>query len=188
MAEVAIYTAETFLDSLAKDRPLAPATLAQIYPYSLRVIPYNGSQTPDAFHFTPQSGELYRYGVFFWACDTLPSLTADQHHLSILMETKKLLGIIDQTNPDLMAKGIMVSPSLMHDITCREVETELRRRNQSFNPASRIGDGCAVYERIQKEWISLDLSAVKKGTRPILSIPTELTIPTSLLHYKDTAR
>jgi len=154
------------------DRPLAPSEFCARFPVAIRSANF---QTEDGKVIcTPQLGEHYRYGVYFYAFEgSYSGKLINLNKGAIILPTEELLknaGI----PPELLNRGVAVSPS-QHYTNLLDQVTGGRR-------LEKISESMAVFSQIEQENITLDLGSTDHKRMPaILSIPATLSIDSTFL-------
>ncbi len=147
-----------------REGPLTVEELVFNFPHMHRKIP-PPSRMPEVFTFTPQPGEMSRYGVYFWAVSDKFPPRLEEGKYSVLVDTGDLFenGNIDER---LMARGIVTIPSPYYESLYREYAA-------SHPGQSPLEVDCMLH----RKHMILDLAtAMIRGTAPIFSIPSEVVV------------
>lgn len=139
------------------EKPLLIEKLVRAYPHAvIKTFPRPTSPVDykNGLQLEPIQNKHGTCGVIFELSDKNP--VQDKTSITVVMPTDRLFTIVRETNPELALKGIMVLSSKFDH--------------------QRVNDDVDVYLNISSDWICVDLRPTNLGLRPILSIPTPITL------------
>lgn len=151
-----------FGDLADANRPVDVSRLSSHFPKVLRTMSLKNLGIGD-IRMKPQSGEMNRFGVYFWGINqSTEDLMIPQSGDFLLISTAELL-TPNHVNSGVLRKGVVVFPSPCYTVLIQEYAKRFR------NPFD------ADYA-LNHDYIVLDLQASVRGTPPIITIPAEITV------------
>ena len=185
-AEVHKRSVQELCASLDTSSPLAIDQFGQLFPYLVRKVPSIGFSS-EAIIFEPQSGEHYRYGVFFYAIPDLATQKQNQPgYDTLIFNTEDILNE-NCTEEILLKKGIVISNGNYWKNLEQRTSQGLLELNPKANTNS-INFNYAVDGGIVRENITLDTNVVGiKSDYPYLSIPAPVSIKKEKLIVRSAA-